>query len=531
MSSIPEYKLSKRKACGYLLKFRDTVFHATTRSSANHCLTTWVFLRLLAAVYLIAFFSLWVQISGLIGSQGILPASDYLNSVQKQIGLRRFWLLPTIFWLNTSDLFLHAVCGTGVLAALALALGYVPRMALALLWGFYLSLTAIGQAFLSFQWDVLLLETGFLAIFVAPPGLRPKLSDQRPPRTMSLWLMRFLLFKLMFMSGVVKLTSGDPTWLNLTALSLHYETQPLPTLLGWLAHQLPQGLQKASVAVMFVIEMVVPFLIFASRKWRVLGCIFLMAFQVLIAATGNYCFFNLLTILLCLLLLDDRILLNLLPEKWRTIYSTHFQSASNIPAHISKINQGKMHLPIFQAVALIFLTVGAIQLFSTVFYRVKLPKPMQQAVSWIAPLRTINSYGLFRVMTTVRNEIVVEGSNDQEEWLVYEFKWKPGELKRAPGWVAPHQPRLDWQMWFAALRDYRQTSWFVNFLVRLLTGSREVVGLLEKNPFPEAPPRFVRASLYEYKFTDLKSRRATGEWWRRELKGLYCPVLSLRQRN
>ena len=278
-------------------------------------LTRWLFLRILGVIYFIAFLSLWTQIDGLIGSGGILPAERYLSAVREQVGLERYLAFPTLCWLNNSDAFLHFLCGGGVFLSALLIIGVAPIIALVGLWVFYLSLVSVGQSFLSFQWDALLLETGFLAIFFAPLQILPRISREKPPSSVVLWLFRWLLFRLMFASGVVKLMSGDPTWSNLTALNFHYETQPLPTVLGWYVHHLPEWFQKASVAGMFGIEIVVPFLIFAPRRLRVLGAIALVALQLIIAATGNYCFFNLLTMALCILLLDDAILRRCFPTR------------------------------------------------------------------------------------------------------------------------------------------------------------------------------------------------------------------------
>ena len=268
-------------------------------------LTRWLFLRLLGVIYLIAFLSLWTQINGLIGSDGILPAERYLSAVREQVGLERYLAFPTLCWLNDSDAFLHLLCGGGVFLSLLLIIGVAPVLALTGLWLFYLSLVSVGQSFLSFQWDALLLETGFLAIFFRPASDSAKNLTGTCSIVRRVVVARWLLFRLMFASGVVKLMSGDPTWGNLTALNFHYETQPLPTVLGWYAHHLPEWFPKAAVAGMFGVEIVVPFLIFAPRRLRFLGAIALVALQLLIAATGNYCFFNLLTVALCVLLFDD----------------------------------------------------------------------------------------------------------------------------------------------------------------------------------------------------------------------------------
>lgn len=482
-------------------------------------LTRWLFLRLLGVIYLVAFLSLWTQIDGLIGSGGILPAERYLNAVRDQVGLERYLTFPTLCWLGDTNAFLHFLCGGGVFLSLLLIIGVTPTIALIGLWVFYLSLATVGQSFLSFQWDALLLETGFLAIFFAPLRILPSFSREAAPSSVVLWLLRWLLFRLMFASGVVKLMSGDPTWSSLTALNFHYETQPLPTSLGWYAHHLPEWFQKFSVAGMFGIEIVVPFLIFAPRRPRFLGAIVLAALQLLIAVTGNYCFFNLLTIALCILLLDDAMLRRCLP--------TRIAMELALPSTIDVAKKWK-RLAIGALAAFILLLSG-IRMTGTFFWRDGFPPVAQGVLKWVAPFRVVNSYGLFTVMTTSRPEIGVEGSGDGRTWKEYKFKWKPDELNQAPRWVAPHQPRLDWQMWFAALRgNCQNVPWFVNFAIRLLQGSPDVIELLEKNPFPETPPRYVRAVLYDYRFTDLRTKRKDGLWWSRERRGLYCRPIELR---
>ena len=503
-----------------------SIFSALTRwlwgqgvGRPTYFLPRWLFLRLLGVIYLIAFVSLWTQISGLIGGNGILPAGEYLETVRERIGPERYRLLPTLCWLNSSDGFLHFLCGGGTLLSVLLILGVTPIPVSIGLWAFYLSLTTVGQDFLSFQWDILLLETGFLAIFFAPLQITPRFSRESPPSPTVLWLLRWLLFRLMFASGVVKLMSGDETWHNLTALNYHYETQPLPTWIGWYAHQLPEWFQKMSVVGMFAIELAVPFLIFAPRRLRFLACGALIALQLLIIATGNYCFFNLIAIALCILLLDDAFLRRFCPKR----ILAWFKAPRSFIAGPRR--QGVW----VAALMVIVLLVSGILMAEIFLQYPNLPKPAQRMLSLAAPFRTINSYGLFRVMTTSRPEIIVEGSRDGETWVEYPFKWKAGDLKRLPRWVAPHQPRLDWQMWFAALRgNYRNTPWFINFMVRLLQGSPEVLALLEKNPFPDSPPRYIRAVLYDYHFTDLATKRTEGTWWRRKRKGLYLSPVSLR---
>jgi predicted DCC family thiol-disulfide oxidoreductase YuxK len=486
----------------------------------RYLLTRWVFLRFLGIIYLCAFVSLWTQVGGLVGHNGILPADQMMQSIhqqveKQQIGFARYYLVPTLCWINSSDQFLNLLCGAGTVLSVALVFGVAPAPVLFLLWLIYLSLSTVCREFLSFQWDILLLETGFLAIFFAPLQMLPRLSHEALQPSTVLWLLRWLLFRLMFGSGVVKLASGDPTWRNLTALTYHYETQPLPTWIGWYANLLPVWFQKFSCAVMFGIELGAPFLIFLPRRPRLIGCGLLIFLQLCIILTGNYCFFNLLAIAMCLLLLDDAALGRLMPHK---LVEGAKQAAG-------KLRWSKW---IIAPIAVVILVTSSMLLTHAFRTRVEWPEPLVRLYVWIEPFRSVSSYGLFAVMTTERDEIIVEGSNDAVRWLPYEFKYKPGDLTRRPAFVAPHQPRLDWQMWFAALGSYRNNPWFINFCERLLQGSPEVLALMKVNPFPNAPPRYIRAVMYQYHMTDLATRRATGNWWRRDKERLYCPVLSLR---
>jgi len=491
----------------------------------DHTVTRWFFLRALGIIYLFAFLSLGMQIRGLIGHDGILPVDHFLPAVQQQLdaqglGGERFHLLPSLCWFNASDTSLQLQCVAGGVFALLLILDLAPAVCLALLWLLYLSLAVAGQDFLGFQWDNLLLETGFLAIFFVPRQWLPGLTGASAPSRLMLWLLRLLLFKLMFSSGCVKLLSHDPNWRNLTALSFHYQTQPLPTWLAWYAAQLPLWFQKLSCGTMFAIELGAPFLIFGPRRIRFLGATSLVLLQGLILLTGNYTFLNYLALALCLLLLDDFVFQNLLLE--------------NIVGYLipnARAARGRASWPGFVVVplAVVIVTVSAFQIISLSGVSSRCLAPAAWLDSEIAPLRTVNSYGLFAVMTTTRNEIVVEGSDDGTHWLPYEFKYKPGDVNRAPGFVAPFQPRLDWQMWFAALGSYPQNPWFESFCERLMQGSSPVLALLQRNPFPQHPPKYVRAEFYEYRFTTASERRSTGAWWHRQPVGEYLPPAQLNQ--
>jgi lipase maturation factor 1 len=454
-----------------------------------------VFLRGLAVIYLIAFASLLPQVSGLIGSQGILPVHNFLTAVHSEYGRSGYAAFPTLAWFSSSDTFLFVMLWSGIVLAVMLLIGILPLPATIGLYVLYLSIDIVGQDFYSFQWDALLLEVGFAAILLAPWGFRPKYS--RPPSHIAVWVFRFLIFRLMLESGAVKLLSGDPAWHNLTALNYHYETQPLPTPLAWYAYHLPEMLQKLSVVGVFAVELILPFFFFATRRLRIIAASITILFQLMIALTGNYTFFNLLTILLCLFLFEGR-----KPE--RTPW---------FPA----------------AVGVLLIVIGVLQLVMMFGLPSLLPQPFPWLDGHAEAFRVVNHYGLFAVMTTSRSEIIIEGSDDSTEWKPYEFKYKPGPVDRPLPWVAPYQPRLDWQMWFAALSSYQQNPWFQELMLRLLEGSPAVTSLLESNPFPDKPPRFIRGVLYDYHFSDAATRRNTGAIWTRSYTGEYFPAVSLKR--
>ena len=489
---------------------------------ASYSLATWLFLRLLGLAYLAAFWSLAVQTRGLIGQDGILPAREYVAAFRawagaQGIGLDRFRLLPTLCWFGTSDGFLEGLSISGGALAALIVVGVAPVVLLPLLWVGYLSLMVVCGEFLSYQWDTLLLETGLLAIFVAPLTRWDHLRRAVDPPRVARWLLWWLLFRLMFGSGIVKLVSGDPTWRGLAALTYHYETQPLPTPLAWYAHHLPVWFQKASTAIVLGVELVVPWFVFAPRRLRCLAAALLVGLQLLIWLTGNYAFFNLVTIALCVLLLDDAAL------EW--IAPVRRLRARLEPAQ--RYTQWPVWVP--AAVAIVIVPVSVVTLTGQLGLSPPGAVIVEPLASVVEPLRAVNAYGLFAVMTTTRPEVVVEGSNDGVRWLEYEFKYQPGDLRQPPRWIAPFQPRLDWQMWFAALGQYDREPWFQSFCRRLLEGSPSVLRLLARDPFQGTPPRFVRGVLYQYHFADLATGRAEGVWWTRERLGLYSPVLSLSQ--
>lgn len=472
-------------------------------------LGAFLFLRVLGLVYLIAFTSLWVQVDGLIGSRGILPIADFLQQVEQVRPDLGFADLPTLCWFARGDAFLHVQCAAGVLAALALIAGLLPPLACALLWLLYLSLSVAGQVFLGFQWDALLLEAGLLSVFLAPPVWRSRRAHDPEPPAVVIWLLRWLLFRLMFLSGVVKLASQDAAWHDLSALTYHFWTQPLPAWTAWYAHQVPTPLLKAGCALMFAIELVLPFGIFGPRVLRRIAAAAFVGLMLVIGLTGNYTFFNLLTAALCLLLLDDRAF----PARWRIEASPR-----PLPAWWRR--------GVLGALAALVLAVSVPTFLGACRVRVPWPIALERLHAAVGPFRSINGYGLFAVMTRTRPEILIEGSRDGVTWTAYAFRWKPGERAARPRFVAPHQPRLDWQMWFAALGDYRGNPWLIQCMARLLEGSPPVLDLLAENPFPDEPPRYIRATVWDYRFSTPAERTATGAWWVRQNPRPYTPVLA-----
>ncbi|MGH9613038.1 MAG: lipase maturation factor family protein, partial [Bryobacteraceae bacterium] len=433
--NLPGFAPISETAYRGIAAHRGLFYHLTRLSFGakirppEYQLTQWVFLRLLSIIYLIAFLSLETQITGLIGSNGILPIGRFLSAVRQYYGASAWWTTPTVFWWASSDTALHAVCIAGIAAAALAFFGLVPRVMLAIAYVLYVSICSVGQDFLSFQWDMLLLEAGFLALFFGRSHT-------------IVWLFRWLLFRLMFLSGCVKLLSQDQTWRNLTALTYHYWTQPLPTPVAWYMSQLPLAFQKTSTICVFAAELAVPFLLFGPRLIRHFAAFCIFAFQALIALTGNYTFFNFLTMAFCLFAFDDASLRRIWPA--RLIPKFRMKATAAWRAR--------------RGIAMLAILVIALGLFHFVIaFGGALPGPALALMRFTSPFGIVNSYGLFAVMTTSRPEIIMQGSNDGETWEDYAFRYKPGDVKRAPRWNEPLQPRLDWQMWFAALSNYRSS--------------------------------------------------------------------------
>ncbi len=427
------------------------------------------FHRLLGGIYLIAFASLLTQVTGLYGPRGISPIGDFLSKLRSRTSWHRYYLIPSLFWWRADARCLVTVCWIGIAASIAMILNFSPTIMAIVLWLAYLSFVGAGQEFLSYQWDVLLLEAGFAALFLPHPMM-----------VLALW---FLLFRLMVMSGLAKFASGDPSWRDLTGLTYHYWTQPLPTPIAWYVHRLPLWLHKASCALTHAVEIAIPFLIFAPWPLPAIAFFALITLQVLILLTGNYCFFNLLTIALCLFLIPD----SQFPEPLRIAYEAPWNS------------------PIISILAVALILLG-LQHLVGIFY----PRLKQRV-----PFYIVNPYGLFAYMTKERPEVILEASQDGVHWHPYTFRYKPGDPESRPRVNFPHQPRLDWQLWFLALRKFPE-PWLLRLVERLLEGEPAVEKLFQKIPFHR--PTYVRAQLYEYRF-------GKADWWERVYQGELLPPI------
>jgi hypothetical protein len=467
----------------------------------NYHLASGLFIKLLAVIYFAAFFSLGIQITGLVGADGILPFSELLDYIYQNHGAIAWLYKPTLFWFVSSDFALQAVTVSGCIVSLLLFFGIKPRLSLVVLFVLYLSLLHAGQIFLMFQWDTLLLEAGFLAIFLTGG-----------PSSLILFLFHWLLFRLRFMSGVSKIASGDPSWANLTTLNYYFETQPLPHIGAWYFHQLPEWILQGGVLLVLFSELVVPFFIFLSRKFRLSAAAITIVMQLIIIATSNHNWINLLTITLCLFLLDDDLLKKTLPRFLHFYISVDKELEGN-----KKIVKPNYMLPIFAFMIL----VSSVSAFTGMVSNIFIPDVLKKTTHIVRLWGIGHIFHVFPNMQIERHELQIEGSDDGIEWKVYEFKYKPGALDEKPAFIIPHQPRLDWMIWFVPPRPENMQYWFERFLTQLHQGAPQVTALLKHNPFSDKPPRYLRVQVYQYWFTSQKERADSGHWWRREYLGQF----------
>ncbi len=500
----------------------------------------WLFLRALGLIFFSTFYSLLFQIRGLIGPDGILPAGDYLRLVADHLGARSVWYAPTLLWLGSGPLALRLLCGSGLVASILLVLNFWPRAMLAVCLVDFLSFVSAAQDFSSYQSDGMLLAAGFLCLFFAPPGLRPRLGQDHPPSRASLFLVQWLWFTIYFESGLVKLLSGEPQWRHLTAMDHYYENGPLPNWIGWYAQQLPHTFHAGVALFCLVTELVLVWMLFLPRRWRI-ACFFIVTpFQVGIILSANLAFLNHFVLALGVLLLDDRFLVgvrrrlgfrNGQPELEPR--NAPLDSGVRIPDSGARTSESGVWGRVQLVTGRLSLLLSGLCL-SWIFYDTA-ALLLLMLVPWLAlptspivalePFRVANQYGLFAVMTRARYEIEFQGSRDGTTWTPYPFHYKPQDPREAPRFYAPYQPRFDWNLWFASLGGWREYPWVVRTEELLLTNDASVLSLFAGNPFPAAPPKEVRAVEWQYWFTDRATKRREGLWWRRELRGLYAPTL------
>lgn len=486
---------------------------ASSAEKPSYFLTRLVFLRLLGGIYFIAFLSLVKQLRPLIGRDGLLPAQTFLAEVAASAGSRSagFRELPSLFWLGASDRFLQGSAWAGLLLSAAVVLGASNAALMALLWFLYMSFVHIGQLFYGYGWEILLLEAGFLAIFLCPlRSLRP--LPATPPSPVVLWLVRWTLFRVMLGAGLIKLR-GDSCWRELTCLLYHYETQPLPNPLSWLLHQAPPWFHKLGVLWNHFVELIVPFALFGPRRVAIVAGLLQIAFQLSLILSGNLSFLNWLTLSLCIACFDDRALARVLPRRLGDRAAALARAA--VPGRVQRaVDWGLLVLVVWLSVE------PAMNLLS----------PGQVMNSSFDRLHLVNTYGAFGSVGKTRREVILLGTDGvptdgKVRWREYEFKCKPGDIHRRPCVVAPYQLRIDWQIWFAAMSSYDREPWLLHLVYKLLQGDRGALSLLANNPFPEGAPKHIRAELFEYHFTSFKNR-ADGWWTRRRLE-TYLPPVSL----
>jgi hypothetical protein len=521
--------------------------------ASGRLIPRWLFLRALGMIYFSAFFSLIYQVRGLIGPAGILSASEYLQAVASSAGHARFWYAPTLLWFSSSSHALMGLCWTGIMASVLVILNVWPRGALLICFVCFLSFVGAAGEFSGYQSDGMLLEAGFVALFFAPPGFRPGVGAAYPPSRATVFLLLWEWFRIYFESGVAKIASGDPQWRQFTAMDEYYQNGPLPTWIGWYVQHFPHWFHAATAFGTLALELVLVWMLFLPRRWRMVCFFIVTPWQIGVILTANYTFLNYLVLVLGFLLLDDGFLVRFAPERWREHYpepaktapeaqtsSGPFDARSILRNAVSPeppaAESGRGHrwferLRYYIASLKLALT-GVI--FAWMFYAsaalliwmmwpgALLPRTPVVALE---PFRIAERYGLFAVMTRGRYEIEFQGSTDGQNWVTYPFRYKPQELNQAPGIYAPYQPRFDWNLWFASLGSWRANPIVPRTEERLLVGAADVLALFAANPFPQEPPRQVRAVLWQYWFTTAAEKRAQGVWWRRQWLGLYAPTL------
>ncbi len=482
--------------------------------TSTYDVSRWLLFRILGAAYLVVFVSLWPQISGLLGPNGISPVSELLERVTLFSGAERYYFFPTLCWLGGSDVYLHLICLAGVIAAICLTIGLAQGPCLVILWMLHLSLSTVSEGFLSSPGDRLLLEVGFLSVFLARFSIFPSLKRKQPPSIIILWLLRLVLFRVIVWPGVTQLgllVSGAPD-----APNLSMGGQPAPTWLSWYVHQSPAWLQHVWSLGFLAVALTVPFLLFMPRRFRLVACAVLVSHQALTAATGGQVFFAALVAGLCILALDDGHWTRYAPRVLALRIRKRCSEVGLAPVRSVAIGMA--------TVTVLVITIGLVAEGAVGVDAV--PPQMGLMVELSEPFQIVNRYDEAPLSSDAHAGLIIEGSYDGQSWQAYELPRTSGDMTRRPSLVRPHLARLDTLMESAARSDISENPWVVQLMTRLLEGSPEVLGLFQDNPFPEGPPNYVRAVRYEYRFSNTGLQQEHGIWWRRESRGLYCPVLS-----
>ncbi len=498
-----------------LPEFRTAWWQRLLDDRSTYELTRFAVLRLLALVYLFAFLSLALQVEPLLGSHGLLPVSQMLAFTHERLGAGAYWRMPSLFWLGAPDGLLVAGAWVGVALSAAALLGATSALLQLALWLLYMSFVHVGQIFYGYGWEIQLLETGFLAVFLCPAlGVRP-LPATAAPRVV-VWLLRWLVFRIMVGAALIKLRN-DPCWRDLTCLDYHLETQPNPNPLAWSMHHAPHWVHAAGVLTNHLVELVVPWFAFGLRRWRHAAGALLVLFQGLLILSGNLSFLNWLTIVPALACFDDTAFARLLPAARRPALLGRFAALPQARAQ-TLLGRGL-------AVVVALLSVGPV---------VNMVSPEQAMNRSFDPLDLVNTYGAFGSVDRERHEVVLEGTRDATpgpatRWEEYELPCMPGDPRRRPCLITPYHYRLDWQMWFvgngaARGEPIENEPWLIHLVWQLLRGEPGPKRLLARDPFPDAPPLWIRAGLWRYRFT--QSREADGAWWERERVGEYLRPLS-----
>lgn len=494
--------------------------------SATYYISAWVFARLLGLLYMIAFISAWVQIHGLIGSNGVSPLSDYFARLTSSVSLNASFLnFPTIFWLDQSDWMIHGVCALGTLSGFGLFLDILPAITSFLCWFLFLSTCIAGQNFYLFQWDLLLLETGFLMMFfhsfhwsIKPLSQNPR--DFHPPDSI-FWLYRLLLFRLHFARGLQELFGPDRTWRTLSAFNFHFQNQQSPTWLAWYFHQFPNLVQQGLVFWVLTVEIGVIFLIFGPQLFRRTACLYVILLQLFYIFTGNFGTFYWNVMLLCILLLDDAMFPTLI-QKLTRVRRAKIKQQGRRKTRSSQPRFWHSRVAMFVAVAVIIFS--AIPLSSLVQSNLNTPKPLMDAYKKVYPWRIVNLYTPLNRVQKDRFELLIQASLEAQNWQDYHFLYKPGSiLDTRPMFLSPHISRLEYLLWVAAQTDYQQEIWISRLLHRILEDSPAAISLFQKEPFAEVP-EYIRAARYKFEFT--KWDQPTSDWWSMEFFDIYTPSFS-----